>query len=129
MRLSLYFLLFVATSQSCNVVSDCHNDILDTQSNKSYSLQLIAFTKNCGATASESFHLSIIPEGSSLANQDGNAFFVADGKSTHAAYQKAVSVRWSGENHIEVRFAKSLRVFRQGKSWGGVQIDYLPQKG
>lgn len=51
----------------------CGNDIIEALSWKGYSI--LAFLRNCGATTDYSVHVSILPEGEKLQNDDvGNVF-------------------------------------------------------
>jgi hypothetical protein len=112
MKLSPLFLVpLVASLVACS--SACENDVLSQATSPSGRLKAVAFTRNCGATTGFNVQVSILPSGSRLRNVKGSAL-IADGA-------KLQSLKWKGENVVEVGFSKEPRVF-EANSVDGVRV-------
>lgn len=125
MKKEINLLLFLALLQSCIPISDCKNELIYAQSNNDNTKHLFAFTRNCGATTSESIQLSLFNKTINLDDIEGGNIFIADGKPTLESYKEAISIKWIDKKALEVQFDKTLRVFKKDTVWNDIRIRYL----
>ena len=63
-----FLILLLFTFLSCNI---CENRLVKTDNIDEF-YKVVLFTRDAGATTSESLHLSIVPKGKELENKSGN---------------------------------------------------------
>jgi hypothetical protein len=87
----------------------CANQITKEEISPDGQLKALVFTRDCGATTSDSTQVSIIEASDSLPNEAGNVF-IEDAGSSHASLD--VSVRWNGARKLLITGDPKARVFR-----------------
>jgi hypothetical protein len=98
----LVLLLLVVSLVGCGTT--CDNAVLSQAVSPSGSLKAVAFSRTCGATTSVNVQVSILRAGSTLQDGEGSAL-IADGA-------ELGSLKWKGEDTVEVTFSKEPRVFK-----------------
>ena len=105
----------------------CANTVLQTVPDPSQRMQAVVFQRDCGATTGFSTQVSILPAGTQLPDDGGNAF-VADAAPgaapVYTARSPEVTVQWLAPGHLEVRHDPGVRIFRSEEQVDGVRITY-----
>ncbi|MTT31478.1 hypothetical protein GMB86_05520 [Terrilactibacillus sp. BCM23-1] len=95
--------------------SMCRNEIIQGVPSPDGEIVAYLFSRDCGATTSVSFQLSIMDEGDELPNQSGNTF-VSDGKFT---------IEWVNEKNLRINYKESSRTFEKDTRVNGIKVEYV----
>ena len=94
---------------------DAENNIVTEKDIPGTRYKAVLFTRDAGATNSESYQMSIIPIGSSLPQEAGN-IYICD---------KVSGINFScSSNTVIIEINKSARNFKQEKIYMGINILY-----
>jgi hypothetical protein len=89
----------------------------------------VVFVRNCGATTDFSTHVSVLPAGTRLGKEPGNALVIGgDHKAVSIGVRGeiAVSVKWLSRNHLAIEYPPRCRVFKQSELVRGLSVTYKP---
>jgi hypothetical protein len=113
--------LAIATITVGGCSDDCSNRVLSAQWSPNNSHQAAVFQRNCGATTGYSYHVAIIERGSDTLSK-GNVLIL---DSDHGASSNPIpTIRWQGDDAIEVAIPKRARIFAQAQTVSGISINY-----
>lgn len=89
LKIAMILLATVLLSSSCS--NDlCSNTELSRVKSPSGEYDAVLFSRNCGATTKEGFHLSIIESGDPLNNSEGNVYTTYD----------RINMSWDGDSKV-----------------------------
>lgn len=97
-------------------VEMCANEPITTDVSPNGALKAVLFRRDCGATTSNSTHVSIIPASRQLPNEPGNVF-VRSG-------QPSVAVCWIGDRHLSISGDGAGTAFVHLTDYRGIRITY-----
>jgi hypothetical protein len=84
----------------------CASRVIEEIRSPDGQMRAVLFTRDCGATAVVSVHVSVIPVNHALENEGGNLFIaITDGT-------PMPQVRWLDNVQIEISYHPGARVFR-----------------
>ena len=118
---ALTLLLLIFVLEACSFLNPCENKILERIPAHKAPWEAVVFERNCGATTSTSFQVSILPLGGNLPNDGGNVF-IADRIPENPKAQ--VHVNWLSNRHMEVTYPAGSRVFKSEAQVRHVQVTY-----
>ncbi|MBO2946248.1 hypothetical protein JJQ72_20035 [Paenibacillus sp. F411] len=95
----------------------CSNDIVEKIDSPDNSKSAVIFIRACGATTSDSYHLSILEEDQNLSNEKGN-IYISQGK---------FEIDWSDDTNLHVSYYSS-KIFKQETEFQDVKIEYEYKK-
>ena len=92
----------------------CANEILSTEDSPNGRYTAYTFTRDCGATTSESYQLSILKKDKELKNKGGNTF----------VSKQEFDVEWADETQLYVAYPESANTYKMDNKVGKVDIVY-----
>lgn len=95
----------------------CGNEIIQEVPSPNGEKVAYLFNRDCGATTSVSFQLSIMDKGDELPNKSGN-IFVSDGEFT---------IDWVNGKNLSVRYRKSSVTYEMDTSVNGIKVEYVSE--
>lgn len=93
----------------------CGNDIIKKVNSPNGEKVAYIFNRDCGATTSVSYQLSILDKGDKFPNKTGNTI-VSD---------KVINIEWLSENKIKVIYEKEAEISKMDKSVNGIKVVYV----
>jgi hypothetical protein len=96
------------------LVPMCSNEMISSANSLNGIYVAYTFTRDCGATTSESYHLSILKKGQELKNKGGNTF-ISESK---------FEVEWESDNLLKVLYNNSSKVYEMNNKVGKVFVQY-----
>lgn len=93
----------------------CGNDILSTNDSPNGTYTAYVFARDCGATTSISYQLSILKKDQILENKVGNTFIS----------KEEFGVEWTDDTQLTVTYPTSAETFKMNNKRGKVDIVYL----
>ena len=129
--LLVFFVLSVSTCFLFERTFDpCGNEELQTILSPAAKRKAVIFQRDCGATTRFSTQVSVLSASSGLPREAGNTL-TADTDHGQAPSGPGggpmVTVQWTAELELLVKYDKRARVFRSEQSVDGVTIIYDPQ--
>jgi hypothetical protein len=92
----------------------CGNEVLLKKDSPNNEKTAYVFTRDCGATTSVSYQLSILDQHNELKNKSGNTF-ISD---------QSFEVKWKSNNELVVIYKNNAETYEMDKKVGGVTIEY-----
>ena len=108
---------------------DCENEVLAEFAAPNASATAVVFQRSCGATTGFSTQVSIIPTGTALPNEGGNAF-VSD--TNHGASPSGpgggpeLALSWRSSNELVIAHHPATRVLSHEPVVNGVKVHAEP---
>src|SRR5579872_1022360 len=78
----------------------------------------VVFDRNCGATTSTNFQVSVLPSSASLPNAPANAF---TGDYNHGATSYVAKVEWINSGTLLISYSPKARIFRKETHVGPIE--------
>jgi hypothetical protein len=82
----------------------------------------VIFDRNCGATTTSNFQVSVLPASARLPNEAANAF---TGDYNHGATSYVAEVTWVDAKTILISYSSKARIFRRESHVGPIEIRYV----
>lgn len=98
--------------------SACGNEVVSANDSPNEAYTAYVFTRDCGATTSVSYQLSILKKGKMLKNKGGNTF----------VSEEEFDVEWTDDTALTVAYPTSAKTYKMKSKRGKVDITY-PTKG
>ncbi|MFK5707527.1 DUF5412 family protein [Lysinibacillus boronitolerans] len=95
----------------------CGNEIIQEVPSPNGKKVAYLFNRDCGATTSVSFQLSIMNKDDKLPNKSGNTF-VSDGEFT---------IEWINEKNLRINYKESSRIYEKDTRVNGIKIKYVSE--
>jgi hypothetical protein len=92
----------------------CANEILSTDDSPNGRYTAYTFTRDCGATTSVSYQLSILKKDKELNNKGGNTF----------VSKQEFDVEWADNMQLDVAYPESAMTYKMDNKVGKVDIVY-----
>ena len=92
----------------------CANETLSTNDSPNGRYTAYTFTRDCGATTSVSYQLSILKKDQKLKNKSGNTF----------VSEQEFDVEWARDAQLNVAYPKSAKTYKMDNKVGRVDIIY-----
>ena len=121
--LTLIIAVAGAGTACVSLAGDCSNQIRREIASPNGKMKAVVFQRDCGATVGFNTQVSVLPSGSNLPNDGGNAF-VADGGQGTAPSAPLVAVSWTNETELLVTYDRQARVFHNEPSVGNIRVRY-----
>lgn len=109
---ALTFVIFMFALRSYS----CGNQVLSKSLSPNGEQAAYVFKRDCGATTSYSYHLSILNSDDELQNKSGNTF--------HA--DKEFDVKWN-QNELVVDYPADAKIYEQDKRVGKIIVNYTSE--
>lgn len=93
----------------------CGNEVIQAVPSPNGKKVAYLFNRDCGATTSVSFQLSIMDKDDRLPNKSGNTF-VSDGEFT---------IEWVNEKSLRIYYKVSSRTYEMDTRVNGIKVEYL----
>ena len=82
----------------------------------------VIFDRNCGATTSSNFQVSVLLSSAPLPNEPANAF---TGDYNHGAASYVAEIEWIDSGTLQISYSPKARIFRKETRVGPIEIRYL----
>jgi len=92
----------------------CGNEVLSTNVSPNGRYTAYTFTRDCGATTSVSYQLSILKKDQELKNKSGNTF----------VSKQEFDVEWADDTQLNVAYPESAKTYKMDNKVGKVNIVY-----
>jgi hypothetical protein len=119
MRSAIIVILFAIFVSGCSARPDCQNEVQDRSISPDGTMAAIVFSRNCGATMGDSYHVSVVPSGEAAVGA-GN-ILVAD---QVPPYSNRFKPAWSGNANVVVPIPPGARTFATESSVYGVDVTF-----
>jgi len=94
----------------------CGNEVIETKTNNN-GLVAVLFERNCGATTAYSYHISILPEGDELGEDETGGIYVSE--------SSEVAFEWIAPRQLGITSGSALSdTFKMKREFAGVEIIY-----
>ena len=103
----------LAFAPCCSPLFECENTVIDRKSNQE--IEAVLFERNCGGTTARSYHVSLLPVGEDLPDEEGNIFIA---ETTSAA------IEWEDDTTLKIGYPEPAEVFLQWQSFHEINIVY-----
>lgn len=113
--IGIIVLLFLGLYFLTTIFNPCDNDIKSSISSSDGTYVAHIFVRDCGATTSESYQLSILKSGKALKNKDGNTF----------VSEEAFEMLWTSDKVLTVTYPDSAKTYEMDEKVGKVTINYV----
>jgi hypothetical protein len=115
----------VATLSGCLDLGDSINNLIKDKPNFAHTKKAILFLKEAGATAADSYQLSIVDYDEEFDKSANGNVFIVDGDHGNAWLNpKCIELAWKANDTLLIIYDKKLRTFLQEKAIDGVTIVY-----
>jgi len=98
-----------------SVFNPCTNVLISSSDSPNGTYTAHTFSRDCGATTSVSYHLSILKKDKVLKNKSGNTFVA----------EETFGVEWKDEYQLNTTYSKSVKTYQMDKKVGRVAVRYL----
>ncbi|MFB6468682.1 hypothetical protein ACE38V_18115 [Cytobacillus sp. Hz8] len=95
----------------------CGNEIIQEVPSPRGEKMAYLFSRDCGATTSISYQLSILDKGEEFPNKSGNTF-VSDGEFT---------IKWVNEKNLSVKYGRSSETYEMDTRVNGIKVEYVSE--
>ena len=112
----------VVSGGGCFELFPCENADVHRVASPDGELEVVSFTRDCGATTAMSYHVSVLPAGESLPSEGGNTFVAGHPEDRGAPVQEPL-VGWRGDS-VHVFFISPREVFKQEAEVAGRPVLY-----
>lgn len=105
-----------AVSLGCSPLFECDNEIIERKDNGK-GLLAVAFERNCGATASSSYHVSILPDGEEFGDELTGDIYITD--------DSDLKIDWISPRELRITTGSDpISSFQMKQRVMGVDIEY-----
>ncbi len=118
-------LWLIVMLSGCLDLEDSTNMLIKDIPNVAHTKKAILFLKEAGATAADSYQLSIVDYDKEFdKSANGNTFIVDDDHGSARLNPECIELRWLSNERLLIIYDKKLRTFLQEKSVEGVVVNY-----
>jgi hypothetical protein len=100
----------------------CKNELPVEHPSPNGQWKYVVFDRNCGATTTSNFQVSVLPASFSLPNEAANAFI---GDYNHGAASYVADVAWVDFKMLQISYSSRARIFRKEAHVGPIEIRYV----
>lgn len=93
----------------------CANEILSISDSPNGRYTAYTFTRDCGATTSVSYQLSVLKKDKELKSKGGNTF----------VSKQEFDVEWASDTQLNVAYPESAKTYKMDNKVGKVDITYI----
>jgi hypothetical protein len=131
MNLPRYFRFCLSSvlAMICTACDPCENLVLQEEPAPSGAQKAVVFQRQCGALGGASTQISVLP--ASAKPFAGGNIFGADANADQSletqSGEPSISVKWLGEQELQITYDARVRVFQSEKALGNVTVTYDAQ--